>query len=81
MAKAWKVMFGDNEEERQREIQERIAVLEDERDKAGKKDAKSASAKATPGKKSYAVATAGSGETSTASPVDGAKGSAKRRKA
>lgn len=72
MAKAWKIMFGDNDEERQKEIQERIAVLEAERERA-KKDG------ATPVKKNFAVAT-GPGVSSTASPADN-KGSAKRRKA
>lgn len=72
MAKAWNVMFGNNDEEKQREIQERIAVLEAQREKS-KKDG------ATPtGKKTYAVATAPT-TSSTASPAE--KGSAKRRKA
>lgn len=68
MAKAWRTMFGDNDEARQREIQERIAVLEAERDRA----------KAAPatGKKNIAVATGSAG--ASASPAE--KGG-KRRKA
>lgn len=72
MAKAWKVMFGDNDEERQREVQERVAQLEAEREKAA------AGSGSAPGKKSYAVVTGEVGS-STASPAE--KGSAKRRKA
>lgn len=70
MAKAWRTMFGDNDEARQKEISERIAKLEAERDRA----------KAAPGpaKKSYAVATGSAGDAS-ASPSE--KGGAKRRKA
>lgn len=72
MAKAWKIMFGDNDEEKQKEIQERIAVLEAQREKSKKGGATPA------GKKTYAVATAPT-TSSTASPAE--KGSAKRRKA
>lgn len=70
MARAWRIMFGDNDEARQKEISERIAKLEAERDRA----------KGTPGpaKKSYAVATGSVGD-SSASPNE--KGGAKRRKA
>lgn len=76
MAKAWKVMFGDNEEERQKDIQQRIAILEAQRDAANREGVVPAV------KKSYAVATTpgASSTTTTASPAE-SKGSAKRRKA
>lgn len=70
MVKAWKVMFGDNDEARQRDVQARIAKLEEERDKATGGSAK----------KNFAVATASAGSSST-TPASAEKGGAKRRKA
>lgn len=70
IAKAWNVMFGDNDEQKRKEIEERIAFLEAKRDiKAGL---------VGPPKKSVAVVSGSSGST-TASPAE--KGAAKRRKA
>lgn len=70
IGKLWRSMFGDTDEARQREIQEKIAVLEAERDRAlGSKPAS--------GKKNIAVTTGSAGP--SASPSE--KGGSKRRKA